>query len=297
MCGIVGISLRKDVQSRTHQINSIKNLFTKMLIRAQERGSAATGICIMTWDKSKEKPQAWVLRSPLPATEFVKTDDYKKILDKVDNNCLSLLGHTRAVSNSKAIAEDNRNNHPHMHGTIIGVHNGHVLNDDELWKKYSRLITPNGKCDSEIIIALINHFINIGKNISTEEAIDKTLKEVNARYALAIIDAKEPHKLHLVRDEHKPLSLGWWSSPEASVFASEWSYIENGYKDASTFNDVNCPILRHVFPSKQIITLDSTAKGKAWSDFYVGYHTLKAVKKDQQKLNDETQKKYEVRNL
>lgn len=286
MCGIVGISLRKEVYNRGHQMHRVKDLFTNMLVEAQLRGSAATGICITTWGSETEKPKVWILRSPLPASEFVKTDDYKNIMEKVDNKCLSLIGHTRAVSSTKAAAEDNRNNHPFAQGTVIGVHNGRVLNDTELWKKYKNDITRKGNCDSEIIIALVNHFTNTMPNISTEEAIDLALQEVDAWYALALINARDPHKVYLVKDDHNPLSLGWWSAPETVVFASEWSYIEKGFGKIAPHSTMSCPIVECEFPTKQIITLDSISRGKAWQDYYIGTHTLKNAKNNQQELID-----------
>jgi glucosamine--fructose-6-phosphate aminotransferase (isomerizing) len=229
MCGIVGMSFRCAVHSRKHKMGSVKKIFTEMLVSAQARGSAATGVAMMTCAPDAEKTRAWVLRSPLPAKEFVETEDYKKIMEMVDTDCLSIIGHTRAVTGN-AVAEDNKNNHPHVHGGIIGIHNGCITNDDQLWDKFSEHITPKGKCDSEVIVALVNHFVESGIAENTEEAIEMALSESEAWFALAFLDTGSPNKMYLVKDKATPLSLGWWNAPEIGVFASNWDYIEKAYE-------------------------------------------------------------------
>lgn len=282
MCGIVGMSFRCEVNTRKHNIESIKGVFTEMLVNAQRRGSAATGIAMMTCAPGAEKADAWVLRSPLPASEFVETAEYKEILNKVDTNCLSLIGHTRAVAGNNAVAENNHNNHPHVHGSIIGIHNGRITNDGELWDKYEDHITAKGICDSEVVVALVNHFLTTGKAKTTEAAIEMAIAEADIWYALAFLDMKNPNKLYLVKDKSQPLALGWWATPEIGVFASEWSYITDAYAKHGTVKN-SCQIKQCAVPANQVITLDSTVRSTSWTEFYVGKHTLK-TKKDVDEL-------------
>jgi glucosamine 6-phosphate synthetase-like amidotransferase/phosphosugar isomerase protein len=274
MCGIVGMSFRCEVSTRKHKIDNITKIFTEMLVSAQERGAAATGIAMMTCAPGAEKTDAWVLRSPLPATEFVKTQEYKDIIGKVDTNCLSLIGHTRAVSGNNAGAENNHNNHPHVHGSIIGVHNGRILNDDKLWSKYKDHMKSKGICDSEVIVAMVNYFLESDLANTTEEAIEMAISESDIWYALAFLDTKSPNKVFIVKDKSTPLSLGWWGSPEIGMFASEWKYIEKAYTKHGFVKTGNA-IKRCTVPANQIITLDSTVRDVDWTDLYVGKHTIK----------------------
>jgi glucosamine 6-phosphate synthetase-like amidotransferase/phosphosugar isomerase protein len=168
-----------------------------------------------------------------------------------------------------------------------------VLNDKELWKKYEDDITPKGKCDSEIIIALINHFVETVPDITTEEAIDFALQEVDAWYAMAIINARDPHKIYLVKDDHNPLHFGWWDTPEAAVFASEWSYVQDAHRKSIT-HSTSFPIVKCEFPNKQVITLDSVARGVDWKDYYIGRYTLKNAKTNQQELIDENEEEFQT---
>jgi glucosamine 6-phosphate synthetase-like amidotransferase/phosphosugar isomerase protein len=258
----------------------VKDVFTEMLVRAQSRGSAATGIAMVTHAPKAEKSSAWVLRSPLPSSEFVKTDEYKKILAKVDTNCLTLIGHTRAVAGNNAVAEDNRNNHPHVHGRIIGIHNGRVTNDMELWKKYKGLLsTRKGICDSEVIVALVNHFLETKAADTTEKAIGYALSECDGWYAMAFLDTKNPNRLYIVKDSSTPLSLGWWKTPEVAMFGSNWDYLESAYdKFGKMHKNSQSTMQRCAMSPNQVVILDSNVRGNAWQDLFIGKHTFKTSK-------------------
>jgi glucosamine 6-phosphate synthetase-like amidotransferase/phosphosugar isomerase protein len=292
MCGIVGMSLRRDVKSRDYNIPKLKNLFTEMLVEAQVRGSAATGIVVTTWEDKKDKPKIYVLRSPTPAKEFVQTDDYKRILDKVDNHCLSLIGHTRAASGSGSPAVDNNNNHPFIHGPIIGVHNGLVVNDAKLWKEYSGYMKPKGKCDSEVIFAAIDTFIRSGQYSNKVEAIRGALAKVDGWYAIAMVDAKEPGKVYIAKDSRSPLTLGWWAYAEVAVFASDWDYVTKAYRRADTVTGTHFPIDRHDFKSNELVVLDSVQTGRPYAEFYVGKHNLNVDEKKLSKIIEENQEAF-----
>lgn len=274
------MSFRCEVYNRKHNIQSVKNVFTNMLIAAQSRGSAATGVVVTSCPPGAKKATTTLLRAPLPANEFVETSDYKELIAKVDTNCLSIIGHTRAATGgASASAINNTNNHPHVHGGLLGVHNGCVLNHVDLWEKYADQITPKGGCDSEVIVAIINHLLSSGEATSMEDAIKSTIDMTNMWYALAIINIDQPEKVYLVKDKSTPLTLGWWNTPEIAVFASNWEYVDKAYKDAMTYACTTSPIKRCTFPAEQIITLDSTIRGNKWEDLFVSRYSLKSDKK------------------
>ncbi len=273
------MSFREGIHNRKHNVKYVKDVFTEMLVSAQERGSAATGIAMVTCPPGAEKSAGYVYRTPLPASEFVKTDEYKKIMDKVDTNCLTLIGHTRAVTGG-AHAENPRNNHPHVHGRIIGIHNGMITNHRELWKKYKGLVdTRKGACDSEVAVALVNHFLTSGAAKTTEQAIEYTINEMEAWFAFAFLDTQNPNRLYIVKDNSTPLSLGWWGTPEVAVFASNWDYIDEAYlKCGSAIKNGSNPIKRCAVPSHQILILDSNVRGNVWTDLFIGKHSVKPSK-------------------
>ena len=79
MCGIVGMSFRKDVSFRDRQVENLRKMFTEMLVCAQKRGAAATGVAMVGYQGTDERPKVFIARSPLPAEEFVKTNEYKEL--------------------------------------------------------------------------------------------------------------------------------------------------------------------------------------------------------------------------
>lgn len=267
MCGIVGMSLQRGDTYRRSMARSLRESFTNMLVAAQDRGSAATGVVLISREDDNSKPKAFVLRAPLPAKEFVQTEDYKKLISHLNGDALSIIGHTRAVSGNNAGAEDNRNNHPHFAGRIVGIHNGRILNDDKLWERYSAYITPRGRCDSEIIFSLLNRKLTVGNGIETEAAIIATLREIEGWYALALVDLENPGKVYLARDEDQPLVLANYTYPNVRCFASEKEYIHaavNQEKGILSFYD---------FEKYTLITLDAEAPGTN-TDLYVNRRTI-----------------------
>lgn len=264
MCGIVGVSFKRDVTYRARSLENLRHLFTAMLLEAQERGSAATGIVLVARDDSRTKPNAYILRAPLCAKDFVKTDEYKKLLERINVSTLSIIGHTRAVSGELKSAEDNTNNHPHFYGDVVGVHNGRVLNDDKLWDRYSSYISRRSTCDSEIIFALMDRKLKGGSSVTTESAFASAIAELRGWHAIAAINLAEPGKVVLMRDAESPLELGWLGEPEVAVFASRWTYIEK-----NIHKDMRRSTKQYDLKPYKIVTLDSDAPSN-WGTLFLG---------------------------
>src|SRR6188508_1732886 len=149
MCGIVGLSLRHQTNTPYRPDADVKDLqraFTKMLVNAQKRGSSATGVIMSHYDRTIKKNKVSVIRAPLAASEFVKSQEYQNLIAKFSSDTHFVLGHTRAPTGS-APPSNNLNNHPHRVGNIIGVHNGHISNFRKLWKDELAGAKPSSECD------------------------------------------------------------------------------------------------------------------------------------------------------
>lgn len=261
MCGIVGVSFRRGIY-RKSQEGRLRRLFTEMLVNAQSRGSAATGVVLMSRENDRSKPKALVLRSPLPADKFVESADYKKLLSSMNQDTLSIIGHTRAVTGG-AGAENNKNNHPHIAGSVVGVHNGRVVNDTALWNKYGGYMIPKGHCDSEVVFALINRKLETVQG-GTEQAIAEAVTELKGWWALALVNLKEPQKVFLLRDDSTPLEVAWWTYGEAAVFGSDYDHLNRAFKTANPGGHLR----RYDLKPRTLVTLDSTVSGDS-SEFFV----------------------------
>ena len=91
------------------------------------------------------------------------------------------------------------NNHPIRHGAVIGIHNGVILNDDELLAKHDcARREPGMTVDSEAIFAVAAH--------SRSDA--RALEALEGAMAAAWLDERDAGVLHLARGVGRPLWLG-----------------------------------------------------------------------------------------
>jgi glucosamine 6-phosphate synthetase-like amidotransferase/phosphosugar isomerase protein len=115
------------------------------------------------------------------------------------------------------------NNHPVRHGPVIGIHNGVIVNDDELLAPHScARAEPKMTVDSEAIFALAAHSENDPRAL---EALTGTL-------AAAWLDQREPWTIFAARGVGRPLWLGrgrrevfFASTRAALVIVSEYTGV------------------------------------------------------------------------
>jgi glucosamine 6-phosphate synthetase-like amidotransferase/phosphosugar isomerase protein len=98
------------------------------------------------------------------------------------------------------------NNHPIRHGAVVGIHNGVIVNDEELFERHGfEREWPGMTVDSEIIFALAD----------ASENDPRRLEELHGSMASAWLDDREPEALFLARGIGRPL---WIGQADAGVF-------------------------------------------------------------------------------
>jgi glutamine phosphoribosylpyrophosphate amidotransferase len=91
------------------------------------------------------------------------------------------------------------NNHPVRHGAVVGIHNGHIDNDDELMSRYGfEREEPRMSVDSEVIFALAE----------ANGGTSRGFEEFRGSLATAWLDEREPEVLYLARGVGRPLWVG-----------------------------------------------------------------------------------------
>ena len=191
MCGIAGFVI---VDDDLAFIN--RERMTAVLAQLMKaRGQMATGVCTVN-----PKGRVEVRKDALAADVFLAG---RKGIGRSAQTCLI---HTRQAT--KGTVDNHRNNHPIVYEDIIGIHNGMVRNDDDLFEhhKWPR----KAQVDSEAIFASIHHYPSLADGL---EAVD-------ASWAIAWINlAINPKTLWLARGYGNPLHYAR-TKRGSTIFAS-----------------------------------------------------------------------------
>jgi glucosamine 6-phosphate synthetase-like amidotransferase/phosphosugar isomerase protein len=194
MCGIAGYSL--------HPASQIdRTLAAQALLAAiAERGADAVGYAYrldgkVSVHKQRSGASALLDRISVPADvtqALIHVRDYTK-------------GHPRITAN----------NHPVRHGSVVGVHNGIILNDEEVFAHHGfTRERPRMTVDSEAIFALAD----------AEGSRAAPLEELCGSMATAWLDEREPETVFVVRGVGRPLWLG--EGRHETFFASTEAALE-----------------------------------------------------------------------
>jgi glucosamine 6-phosphate synthetase-like amidotransferase/phosphosugar isomerase protein len=189
MCGIAGYSLEPGA-------GILRTLAAQALLTGiAERGADAVG---------------YAHRSP----------DGRAVIHKRQAGASALLGDLHVPQDSSEVLVHVRdytkghptveaNNHPVRHGDLVGVHNGIIVNDEEIFEAHGfERDQPEMSVDSEAIFALAEAHGSHGE----------TLERLRGSMAAAWLDAREPGVVYLARGVGRPLWVG--DSPHGVFFAS-----------------------------------------------------------------------------
>lgn len=157
MCGIFGIVVPED--SRTSH-TEIETVLKHLYLLSESRGKESAGIHLYLPAGKK----AWTLKSARPAREFIKSQEYKNLLKegfaeaKKTKGAIAVIAHSRLVTNGRA--EDDKNNQPVSYNDICMVHNGIIVNVDQLWADNPDL-RRSAEVDTEVAAAMLSKSCNL----------------------------------------------------------------------------------------------------------------------------------------
>jgi glucosamine 6-phosphate synthetase-like amidotransferase/phosphosugar isomerase protein len=179
MCGIAGYSL-----SPTSSVD--RTLAAQSLLAGiAERGADAVGYAHRLPGGRIE-----VLKQRSGATE---------LLDRVQVPVIASEALVHVRDYTKGHPSIPANNHPIRHGAVVGIHNGIITNDEEIFARHGyRRAEPEMTVDSEAIFALAEQ--------SRSRA--DVLEELYGSMATAWLDERRPGLVYLARGVGRPLWLG-----------------------------------------------------------------------------------------
>src|SRR5688500_9720010 len=138
MCGIAGYSLSPE--SSVNRTLSAQAL----LAGIAERGADAVGYAYRGAGRT--------------VTVHKRRSGASELLDElsVPRDATQALVHVRDYTKGHPRIE--ANNHPIRHGAVVGIHNGIIVNDEEIFSRYGfPRAQPEMTVDSEAIFALAEH--------------------------------------------------------------------------------------------------------------------------------------------
>jgi glucosamine 6-phosphate synthetase-like amidotransferase/phosphosugar isomerase protein len=178
MCGIAGYSVGNESQiDRTLAAQAL-------LAGIAERGADAVG---------------YAVRADGPLTVHKQQTGASAMLDTIvfPQSARQALVHVRDYT--KGHPTISANNHPVRHGSVVGIHNGIIENDDEIFARYGLTREhPEMTVDSEAIFALAEARDNDAS----------ALEELYGAMASAWMDEREPDVVFLARGVGRPLWVG-----------------------------------------------------------------------------------------
>lgn len=194
MCGIAGYSL-----SDSSRVDP--TLATQILLASiSERGSDAAGYCFRGPD--------------VPLSIRKQRSGASALLDSIEVpvSARQVLVHVRDYTKGHPSLE--ANNHPVRHGSVVGIHNGIIRNDEEIFaaRGFTRA-EPGMTVDSEAIFALMEF----------EQNRAKALEELYGSMASAWMDERRPEDVFVARGMGRPLWVGegrdelFFASTEAAL--------------------------------------------------------------------------------
>lgn len=157
MCGIFGVLVGNEskVTSAVFQ-ESVEELFKL----SESRGKESAGLAILNGGPIQ------IYKQPVAASVMIRSRAYKNLLRQAlaksagephqsIPKSLSLIGHSRLVTNGAQ--ENNLNNQPVGAAGMVGIHNGIIVNDRELWERFPSM-RRGCDVDTEVLLNLIRRF-------------------------------------------------------------------------------------------------------------------------------------------
>ena len=180
MCGVGGYSLNE--RSRVDRTLAAQAL----LAGIAERGADAVGYA----HRAAHDPLVAVHKQRTGASQLLQSVS-------IPSTAREVLVHVRDYTKGHPRIE--ANNHPIRHGAVVGIHNGIIENDEEIFDAHGfRRAQAQMTVDSEAIFALAEE----------SGSAPHAFEELHGAMAAAWLDEREPDTLFLARGVGRPLWVG-----------------------------------------------------------------------------------------
>ena len=238
MCGIFGVAC---VGDSTLDGKGIRDLMANLFRSSESRGKEAAGIAVRFSDRLK------LYKTPQPASKMIKSSQYREIIDatidsKNTGGAVAMIGHSRLVTNGNQSCYEN--NQPLAKGDAVAVHNGIVVNADELWEQNHEM-TCETELDSEVILGLLDKYQRVN-GLNPVMALNQTFDAIEGMASLAILFRKLNSLLLATNNGSIYYCIG--NQSKSLVFASERFILESVLKSRTASCEFSNKNIQHLAP-------------------------------------------------
>ena len=178
MCGIFGIITSKD---SNYSEAFLSKTLEKLAYLSKTRGKDSSGLCVFNQLHNRID----VVKGPTPVKKLFKEAILKDTVSSAfcsGEKAKYAFGHARLVTNGTQL--NDANNQPVVKDGLIGVHNGIVVNVEELWNQYPQLKREN-EIDTEVLLALVRMELSNGESMIN--AVSKSINNVFGTVSTALV--------------------------------------------------------------------------------------------------------------
>lgn len=213
MCGIFGVISK-------HKENKPSAIFETLLIESDKRGKEASGFAIL----GQNQKTLLVNKIPFSGKELLQTKVYKDIKKELVNTDFFLgIGHSRLVTNG--YEQHNYNNQPIVDDGKIVIHNGIIVNTDDLWRNYPTTVKKTD-LDTELIPAILNNSLRNKQTYS--ESIKQVFSEIEGIANIALLDVQKTFLT--IASNNGSLYYVFDANAGLFLFASESVFLSDAIK-------------------------------------------------------------------
>ncbi len=213
MCGIFGFTVGQESEFSSDFCATVTSALFKL---AESRGKDASGLALSTGDEIR------ILKQALSPSQLMRQGGVKRLFDGLPSSArgpMTLIGHSRMETDGSS--EVHKNNQPISKMGITIVHNGIIVNHQELRKEF-----PNLRCetdvDTEIIPVLMAAYYE--KEKSLVKAVCHAYDRLEGAASIACLFSKWDYLL--LASNNGSLHLALHPARKIIFFASEESMLK-----------------------------------------------------------------------
>lgn len=237
MCGILGVF---SPTNQKFNRRYFKKVTDKLFELSVSRGRESAGLVMLT-DRNVQ-----LFKQPESASELIQSHIYSEMFKPYRSGGRFVLGHTRLVTNGDL--DTNANNQPVNEEGITAVHNGIIVNVDQLWRK-NKDLKRKYEVDTEVLVAFIRKYLKEGKTLP--EAISKMYSEIDGAASIGLMF--EDLGVNVLATNTGSLYYALSNKKDILVFASEFDILYSLFRKLNLKKYFSLAKIKQLLPNNCLI--------------------------------------------